>query len=200
MQSQALRTYETREDLLEMLPKGGTWVELGVFKGDFAEQILKIGKPERLLLVDIWPQNNFSADVNGNGSEIFGEELYDMVKARFAEYPNVHLLKSLTYYVLEKIPDETIDVIYIDADHSYEGCMNDLTNCDPLVKNDGLILGHDFDEISFPGVIRAVQEFVKSRGYYLTYITNETRCPTYVISKTAETDLYFKQIINPSTS
>ena len=42
MQSQALRTYETREDLLEMLPKGGTWVELGVFKGDFAEQMLKL--------------------------------------------------------------------------------------------------------------------------------------------------------------
>jgi hypothetical protein len=174
MQSQALRTYETREDLLEMLPKGGTWVELGVFKGDFAEQILKIGKPERLLLVDIWPQHNFSADVNGNGSEIFGEELYDMVKARFAEYPNVHLLKSLTYYVLEKIPDETIDVIYIDADHSYDGVVRDLALSRKKVKKGGWICGHDYlingeraNCLYRFGVRRAVDEFCRKNGLFI---------------------------------
>ena len=169
-----MQTFETREDLIEMLPKGGTWVELGVFKGDFAETLFKTGKPEHLILVDVWPENNFSADVNGNGSEIFGSELYDMVKDRFKEHTNIHLFRSMTYFVLEQIPDETISVIYIDADHSYDGVARDLALSRNKVKKGGWICGHDYlingekaNCIYKFGVRRAVDEFCKKHGLHI---------------------------------
>ena len=177
-----MQTFETREDLIEMLPKGGTWVELGVFKGDFAETLFKTGKPERLLLVDLWPENNFSADVHGNGSEIFGSELYDMVKDRFKEHTNIHLFRSMTYFVLEQIPDETISVIYIDADHTYETVRKDLDISLKKTKVGGIISGHDYIKENFSGVYRAVNEFCIENKLKIDFMTLEKH-PSYGIIK-----------------
>jgi hypothetical protein len=189
-----------RLELLHYLPKNSVGAELGVYLGEFSQEILNSVRPDKLYLIDVWDFIELSYKDKLMRNHKSQHNNYRTVLKKFYNISNTFMIRAKTDIVSEVFPSEYFDWVYIDADHSYEGCMNDLTNCDPLVKNDGLILGHDFDEISFPGVIRAVQEFVKSRGYYLTYITNETRCPTYVISKTAETDLYFKQIINPSTS
>jgi hypothetical protein len=62
-------------------------------------------------------------------------------------------------------------MIYIDADHSYEGVMVDLANAAKVIKDGGLIMGHDYDhnpakntkEYPF-GVRRAVDEFCQMHG------------------------------------
>jgi predicted O-methyltransferase YrrM len=55
----------------------------------------------------------------------------------------------------------TADLIYIDGDHSYEGCLEDLRNYRPALAPDGLILADDY---SFEGVNRAITEFVAETG------------------------------------
>ena len=173
-----LVTFETREEMLNIFPKGGTWVELGVFKGDFAESMYKAGNPQDFILVDLWPDNNFSGDVNGNGSEIFqGDELYEIVKGRFINNKNIHVIRNLTHIILNKIPDGEISVIYIDADHSYEGVKRDLALCKTKVKKGGWICGHDYlingekaTRIYKFGVRKAVDEFCKENGLYIKYL------------------------------
>lgn len=63
-------------------------------------------------------------------------------------------------------------LLFIDGDHSYEGCKNDICGWGPLVKPDGIIAVHDYkkDAIAptedgphpraWPGVDRAVDEFL----------------------------------------
>jgi predicted O-methyltransferase YrrM len=60
-----------------------------------------------------------------------------------------------------------LDFVFIDADHSYEGCKADIEAWFPKVKPGGLLSGHDYDNPDFPefGVKRAVDEFAARHGH-----------------------------------
>lgn len=53
------------------------------------------------------------------------------------------------------IPDSSLDLVFIDADHSYEWVKKDIAAYKPKLKSRGWLTGHDID---FPGVNRAVNE------------------------------------------
>ena len=52
------RPSSTRKFLLEMMPKNSICVEVGVWEGNFSEQILKTVKPKKLILIDSWVKEN----------------------------------------------------------------------------------------------------------------------------------------------
>lgn len=56
---------------------------------------------------------------------------------------------------LARTERETFDFIFIDADHSYEGCKADIAAYTPLVADGGILAGHDYH---WPGVKQAVDE------------------------------------------
>jgi len=67
--------------------------------------------------------------------------------------------------ILAQIPDE-LEVLFVDGDHSYEGCLSDLQAFGPRAK---LILIHDcLCPDTFPGVRRASEEYAASLGVPLT--------------------------------
>lgn len=52
---------------------------------------------------------------------------------------------------------QPIDLVFIDGNHDYEFCRDDVAAWTPLVRSGGIVCGHDFcDEC--PGVKRAVEE------------------------------------------
>lgn len=51
----------------------------------------------------------------------------------------------------------TIDVLFVDAGHTYEECLADIKAWAPHVAKGGVICGHDYNS-AFPGVKRAVHE------------------------------------------
>jgi predicted O-methyltransferase YrrM len=53
--------------------------------------------------------------------------------------------------------DESLDGVFIDADHSYEAVKLDIQNWMPKVRKGGILAGHDYTS-AWPGVIRAVDE------------------------------------------
>ena len=61
-----------------------------------------------------------------------------------------------------------LDWIYVDGDHSYEGCLRDLENSLLVVKEGGHILGDDFGWPNAkwfkPGVTKAVKEFINNHN------------------------------------
>jgi hypothetical protein len=56
--------------------------------------------------------------------------------------------------------NQSLDFVFINADHSYEGCAADIHAWLPKVKAGGWIGGHDYDNTDYPGfgVKRAVDQ------------------------------------------
>lgn len=69
---------------------------------------------------------------------------------------------------------ETVDVLFIDGDHTYEGCKADIDSWYPHMAKHGVMLFHDCDATS-PGVVKAVHEFADRLGADL-YESPNQRC------------------------
>ncbi len=52
-----------------------------------------------------------------------------------------------------------VDSVFIDGDHTYESASGDIEAWKPLIKQGGLICGHDYST-AFPGVMDAVNNLV----------------------------------------
>lgn len=161
----------TRTDLLNLLPKGGRGIEIGVFKGDFSREILDIVQPEMLYLLDRFVGMVRSGDKDGNNIEAINySSYYQLIQKQF-DLPNVVIHKGNSSDV-SIYRDRYFDWCYIDADHSYEAVKADLRAVYPKVKIGGWIMGHDYAERT-PGVIQAVNEFCKANMTRIIYLTKD---------------------------
>lgn len=167
--------------------------EVGSRNGDFFYGSLFANNCKFGIIVDIW-QN--TGDLHQNDNAYTQEELnnqYKEVFKRTLNYNNVKIIREFSHKAADFFHDETFDFIYIDADHSYDGCLRDLNCWYPKIKNGGILAGHDFitPEMTIKlghktvfGVIQAVNEFLSSKNIkdHLIHITPEMY-GTYFIEK-----------------
>lgn len=174
----ALQLFLTRESMIRsFLKQDMVGCEIGVFAGEFAESLVR-KSPKELTLIDCWSSPDgmlFSGDVDGNnGVSLPQEYLYGLVVSRFAKFPNVKICRGWTQDVIPTLPDNSLDYVYMDADHSYEGMKRDLKLIMTKLKPNGLLMGHDY-EMNFAkakipwkfGVQQAVDEFCQETDYKL---------------------------------
>jgi len=163
-----MQIFDTRLDLLQaLIPQQGVYAEVGVLNGEFAAQIKCCLKPKKLYLIDHFKGKCFSGDKDGNFPKFFDLSICcEWIEHLYKDDQSVSILKCDSAIGISCIPDESLDMIYIDADHSYQMCLNDLCASWPKVKEGGFICGHDFEinpqktehDYSF-GVKKAVNEF-----------------------------------------
>ena len=177
--------YKTRSDLLEIIPKHGKILEIGVFVGDFAKQILEKAQPSHLYLVDIWQGTYGSGDKDGNNHyEIENmEEIYLGLYQKYKYYNNVDVIRSTSVAFLKSCENNFFDAVYIDGDHTAQAVYNDLFYSYLKTKNGGIIMGHDYHH----GVKEAVSVFCKQLNQKVIAIADDG-CPSFFIN-VIKTDL-----------
>ena len=109
---------------------------------------------------DIWEENmnNLSKDgVPPPFEENYLFKFYKNIKDNNLQ-KKVIPIRGDSAYTLNIHDDESIDVAFIDGDHSYEGVKKDLNNIKNKMKKDGIILCHDYQELS---VKKAINEFIE---------------------------------------
>lgn len=182
----------SREELLGFLPKGGRVAEIGVAEGEFSRAILDVVAPGHLHLIDPWAYQADGAYVldPSNVSVEKQEARFAGVKDRFAreiQRGQVMVHRCYSAEAAELFPERSLDWVYIDGLHSYQGVMADLTDYLPKIKADGFILGHDYTNhegaksMGF-GVVEAVNEFVKEHQIGFLALTAEA-FPSFVLAK-----------------
>lgn len=172
-----------RIDLLKLIPKDLIFAEIGVFLGQFSENILETCRPKELFLVDTFAGNVCSGDKDGNNI-IFTDmnKSYENLLEKYKLMNNIKIVKDFSFNFLNNINDNYLDAVYIDADHSYEAVKKDLNLSYLKVKNGGYIMGHDYTEKMFPGVVKAVNEFCSEKNLEIFFLTRDG-CPSYLIKK-----------------
>jgi predicted O-methyltransferase YrrM len=128
------------------LPDGARIVEVGVMYGRslaILDAIMRHhGKSFEVFGVDLW---------EGPPSKEECEKWLSLLGFR----ERVTLLQCDSVKAAEQFEDGSCDLVFIDGDHSFAGCLRDINAWLPKVKIGGLLAGHDY-ESTYPGVVAAV--------------------------------------------
>ena len=142
----------------------GIGAEIGVERGNFS-RLITSQWPGRLHCVDMWDH----------------EEIYETAcKTLLVAGSRCEMNRGASVDVAKMFPDDCLDFVYIDADHDYEHCKQDIEAWFPKVRNGGLVAGHDYLDwtidqgavVNF-GVKQAVTEFCVKNGYKLHLTTDD---------------------------
>lgn len=145
--------------------------EIGVFAADMSVALLRDNRVA-LAMVDSWEgtgeaYEGDSGDWHAGLTQEMQDAYCELAQRRvvFAG-DRVNLLRMRSDFAAAEIADASLDFVFIDADHSYEGCQRDIEAWLPKLKCGALLSGHDYDNPDFPkfGVKRAVDEFAASIG------------------------------------
>lgn len=125
-------------------------VEVGVYTGQSAAflgvELVNVGVQDaELFLVDKYTDGGSAEEVLARLSPLSG-------KVKLTARANDSSAEATWF------DDGSLDFVFIDADHRYEGVSRDIDAWAPKVKRGGILAGHDFIDYQDFGVVRAVCE------------------------------------------
>ena len=157
---------DSRLSLLEKIKPGDKCVEIGVFKGDFSEFILKM-EPSELHLVDPWMSiMDFPARWHAIPQQDMDTIKQDVID-RFSADSRVNIINKYSIDALEDIEDNSLDWIYLDANHSYSFAEKDLKNWWLKLKAGGFLCGNAYQDDNMQvrlldfGIVTSVDMFLE---------------------------------------
>ena len=157
-------------DTIKNNPELTTIAEVGVFQGEslckYAPSVKE--RNGKIYAID-WFQGNIHEVYQGSEmkqlhyfrteqseiDKIYQSLIDDLIKIDCLDI--VVILRGDSSQMADEIPDKSLDLCFIDGDHTYEGVCKDITAYQNKVKDDGILSGHDYDQ---PEVRRAVDEYL----------------------------------------
>ena len=141
-------------ELANQIPDGGTICELGVWLGRSLCSIGDIIKMKHLKVVAIDTFEGSLCDA-GMQDDAKTRDIQQLFKDNLKSFGiEADVYKLTTTEASKLFADKTFDLVFIDADHSYEAAKEDIKNWLPKTK--GFIAGHDY--YTWEGVTKAVNE------------------------------------------
>ncbi len=148
-----------------------SYVEIGVRKGELSNEICaRVPSLEDAYLVDPWDKELLDRRHEArSGSQVFTpasqrrtDRLYygvcrKMAKAAHKYQVKVSVLRMTSMEAVMWVPDESLDMVFIDGLHTYEAVVEDIREWKPKLKDGGILAGDDYNRY-YPGVVQAVDE------------------------------------------
>ena len=135
--------------------------EVGIWKGRFLSGVLwACPDITEYWAIDRWKKLNNPEYHEGNMLALDDkgwDEVYLYVAGHMKKYPTLKLIRANSIDVAEMFDDGYFDLVFLDADHTYEYVLADIKAWLPKVRKGGVISGHDCLK-KLPGVPRAVEE------------------------------------------
>jgi len=134
-----------------------TGAEIGVLKGQYSKWLCAKIRKLKLYLVDPYvaydeySEQRTQEDLSSNEAE---------ARIRMEKF-NVEFVKKWSMDAVKDFEDESLDFVFIDANHDYKWVKEDIEEWSKKVKKGGIVSGHDYSPYHFKGVVRAVDEWVK---------------------------------------
>lgn len=151
---------KSKYDLIKHFAELGFTIgaEVGVSMGYLSEAMFKAIPNLKLYCVDVWDYYNNN---RWSASERKNALYYRRACTKLAPY-NSELIKDTSMSAVRRIPDESLDFVYIDSNHSFDYVMEDLINWSKKVKKGGIVSGDDYYHFGGAGVVEAVDAYAKA--------------------------------------
>lgn len=154
--------YSRRNEFIKMLAAREVrfGVEVGTDHGKYGEQLCAGIPGLRLTCVDPWIPYTEGTNVHTQ-EEI--DQIYKEAQDRLTKY-DTKIMKMTSMEAVRFVPDNSLDFVFIDGNHSYKNVKEDIEEWTKKVKPGGIICGHDYkeDKVNDYGVIEAVNEYVEA--------------------------------------
>ena len=129
-------------------PAAAEWVEIGTHRGESALIISSFPGVHKLYAVD---------PTLGDCIEEVEQRLANRLREK-----RVEIIRQTSLAFSKTLEPESVDVVYVDGDHSYTGISSDIAAYWPLIRKNGFLAGHDYCD-KHAGVVRAVTEFLTAQ-------------------------------------
>jgi len=170
----------SRLDLTSLVPENGTWVELGVAKGNLAKQILSYRVDINYIGVDSW-ENHHSHE----------KKIAERDLASFGD--RCKIIHSTFEKYCKEVKDNTFDLVFVDG-YAHNGQENGKTLQQwwSKVKPGGVMAGHNYCE-TYNATIRSVDALARDENVGVKIIKEKGTYDSWWIKKPTNNDL----MINP---
>lgn len=146
--------------------------EVGVRRGGYTKILLDSNPELKMFCVDPWGDYN-----DGRYTEEVQEGIYQECQKNLEGYP-VEFVRKKSLDAVNDFEDESLDFVYIDGDHRFDGVMQDIIKWYPKIKKNGIIALHDVYH-GETGVLKAVEAFTHCHKVDPWYITKEDQPTAY---------------------
>ena len=146
--------------------------EVGVYMGRLSRALLRAMPRMHLLMVDSWadPEDHPESYRRTGDIRAFARDNRRARAGAESATESVASRRTIMHMTsldaAARVPDGSLDFVFIDAEHSYSGCSEDIAAWLAKLRRGGLLCGHDYSE-EWPGVVRAVDEAVDAHGWVL---------------------------------
>ncbi len=137
-----------REDVIaaiNYLHLNGVYVEVGTFAGGFSLQLARRSQPGRLFCVDPYKSyETYHDSVNVKNLD----DIFNQAQGLLSPYADrVEFIRDFSVEASTRFPDNSLDFVYIDANHQFEYVLADLLAWYPKVRPGGLLCGDDVIDV-----------------------------------------------------
>ena len=134
-------------------------VEIGVLAGSHALSMLELLDIKTLYLVD--PYFLYKSKYESGELEWNNEKWEKVAKEKLKNYKDkIIWINTTSVKAVVHFEDESLDFVYIDANHEYKFVLEDIELWTPKVKQSGVVGGHDHVP-AHPGVAKAIKAYSK---------------------------------------
>ena len=105
--------------------------------------------------------------------EIVAVDLEPPSEGAFDALDRVTFVRGWSDAVAKQFDDESVDLVFLDADHSEEWVLRDLQAWMPKLRDGGVIAGHDYDAPHHPGVKKAVDRVFRNHPHPVRFESNK---------------------------
>lgn len=140
--------------------------EIGTFVGSSAIMWCSVNPQLHLTCVD--PYKPYRA----RPSQRVQDENYERARRKLQPY-QATLRRADSLEVVDEFANGELDFVYIDGDHRFDPCMQDLIRWAPKVRTGGLVILHDYCAFEQAGVMKAVDAYTHCHRIEPWYVTRD---------------------------
>jgi hypothetical protein len=142
--------------------------EVGTHDGAMSRELLKAIPRLTLYMVDRWKPYTDAERAEFPRSRIVQttdekkwKEIEDQANMVADPYDRAYILKGDSVHMADEVEDGSLDFVFIDSDHSYEGAKREMAAWIPKIREGGWLMGYDYGDGRDAAVTKAVAELGK---------------------------------------